>query len=98
MSDAFVAGVLVSDAHVRAQFVGVKRFGFVLGDGLNESVDSLFLDVWDAAESHLSATLQSASNPNALGTLGQSHVLASVKPHATTRGQHRFIELNHAEK
>src|SRR6185437_11410038 len=70
MADAFVSRVVVGNAHVGTQLVGVERFRLVFGDALHERVNRFLSHVRNTLKPNLAATLQRTSNPHAREAFG----------------------------
>ena len=98
MADAFVSRVVVSDAEIGTQFVGIERFGFVLGDRGDEGMNRGFLDIGDASESDLPAALQRTSNVDALVTRDAATTALPVFGIAPVGNQHRFVEFDDSKE
>lgn len=95
--DRLVLGVGVRNAHVGAEFIGIERLGFVLGDGLHKGVNGFLADVGDVTEPNLAPTLKRTSDPDPL-TGGNTHRLPPMPTKAFAGGQHRLVQFDDAEQ
>ena len=90
--DRLVPRVVVRDAHVALEFVGVNGLGLV-PDGLSdESVERVPAHVRDTLEAHLATTLDGSRNVDLVGAAS----LAALTPNLSS--DHRFVHFHDAKQ
>ncbi len=95
--DALVSRIVVGNADVGAEFIGVDSFGFVLDVFPNELVQRALLHIGNALEPDLPVALQCPGNPYTLFGPGPA-VATALLPMPLPSPNHRFVHFDDAEE